>query len=332
MKQILTILIQNTIAGLAKAMQKPGELLCEATGNTSGILSGYTSAKWPPSGLSVNSQWTPSELSSDPEPTGSEPPVCGVCWPVNISLFFSNRAGRFHYSSIKLKKMATTVSSQGINPDRIKTDPRFERTRENNAEFRRAGKAAKFLRVVFRELTILAKDKETHARLVQSFLRVISTDNVGNRGERTVNKGDIVGMQGFNFNERAGFRDLFYRHYKVNFDRVTGQVTVNIPDYVPKTMVEAPLGSTHYRLILAAAAVDIDQEKYEYVSHATPELDWNHVPVAANTMSVALPANSTQAVLVTLGIEFYQHLNERYYILKTGEHNASTIVLVDPAP
>lgn len=228
--------------------------------------------------------------------------------------------------------MGTTVSSQGINPDRIKTDPRFERVRENNAEFKRAGKAAKFMRVIFRELTILANDRVTHARLVQSFLRVISTDNVNNRGERTINKGDLAGMQGFNFNERAGFRDLFYRHYKVNFDRVTGLVKVDIPDYIPKAMVEAPVSSTHYRLILAAAAVDIDQEKYEYASHMTPELDWNHVPVAANTMSVALPANSTQTVLVTLGIEFFQHINERYYILKTGEYNASTIVLVDPAP
>lgn len=228
--------------------------------------------------------------------------------------------------------MATTASSKGINPDRIKNDPVFERTRENNAEFGRAGKAAKFMRVVFRELTIIAKDRETQSRLVKVLSRVISTDPTSVRGERTVNKGEISQLLGFNFNARAGFRDLFYRHYKVNFNRVTGVVTVDIPAYVPRIMIEGATGCTHYRFSLAAAAVDFDNEQYEYESFTTPELNWDHDPVAPASLSVSLPANTTQTVLVSVGIEFFQRMNDKYYVLKSGEHNASTIVVVDPAP
>jgi hypothetical protein len=61
--------------------------------------------------------------------------------------------------SLKPKKMATTASTGGLSADRIKNDPLFERTRENMAEFTRAGKAAKLLRTIFRDVTINAKDK-----------------------------------------------------------------------------------------------------------------------------------------------------------------------------
>ncbi|MBO9562111.1 MAG: hypothetical protein J7621_05025 [Niastella sp.] len=228
--------------------------------------------------------------------------------------------------------MATTVSSKGISPERIKNDPAFERTRENMAEFTRAGKAAKFMRIIFRELMINAKDKITQARLLKVFTRVMATDLTSGRGDRLISKGEVTQIQGFNFNERAGFRDLFYRHYSAQFNRTTGQVTVNIPGYRPKVMVEGPKGCTHYTFSLAAATVDFDREIFEYVSQFTPEMAWDDNPVAATALNVTLPANSTQTVLVALGIEFFQIRGGRYYVLKSGEHNAATIALVDPAP
>ena len=49
--------------------------------------------------------------------------------------------------------MAKTASSGGTSADRIKTDTAFERTWENMAVFSRAGKAAKLLRTIFRDVT-----------------------------------------------------------------------------------------------------------------------------------------------------------------------------------
>ena len=42
----------------------------------------------------------------------------------------------------------------GVDADRIKNDPNFERTRENGAEFGRAGAAGKLLRTALRALLI----------------------------------------------------------------------------------------------------------------------------------------------------------------------------------
>jgi hypothetical protein len=231
--------------------------------------------------------------------------------------------------SSKIKNMATTVSSNGVSADRIKNDPLFERTRENMAEFSRAGKAAKLMRSIFRDVTINAKDKITQARLLKVFARVIATDPVNERGERTVNNGDLLQLQGFHFNVRAGISDSFFVRCPVSFNRTSGQATITIPAFVPRIMVQNAPGTTHFRIVAAAGAVNFDTERYEYAMQGTTELPYTSDPTTPATLTLALPPNSTDTVVVALGIEYYQRVNSRSYALKTGEHNATSVILVD---
>ena len=226
---------------------------------------------------------------------------------------------------------AKTTSTGGASSDRIKNDPAFERTRENMAEFTRAGKAAKLLRTIFREVTINAKDRITQARLVKVTSRIITTDPVNERGARTVNNGDHLQLQGFHFNERAGISDSLFVRCPVSFNRVSGEVLINIPAFIPRNMIQQANGTTHFRIVAAAAAINFDTEQYEYAMQATPELPYNSIPTQAATLTMALPANSKDLVVAVLGIEYYQRVNTRSYALKSGEHNATSIVLVDKA-
>jgi hypothetical protein len=234
-------------------------------------------------------------------------------------------------SLFKFKKMATTTSTGGASANRIKNDPNFERTRENMAEFSRAGKAAKLLRTIFREVTINAKDRVTQARLVKVLSRVITTDLVNERGARTVNNGDLQQLQGFNFNVRAGITDSLFVRCPLKFNRASGEVTVTIPAFIPRNMLLQARGTTHFRIVAAAAAINFDTEKFEYDMQGTPDLPYNTDYTQAATLTMALPANSTDTVLAVLGIEYYQRVNTRTYALKTGEHNATSIILVDKA-
>jgi len=235
------------------------------------------------------------------------------------------------HSKLKIKKMAKTASSVGTTTNRIKNDPAFERTRENMAEFGRAGKAAKLLRTIFRDVTINAKDRVTQARLAKVTSRIITTDPVNERGARTVSNGDLQQLHNFHFNVRAGITDSLFVRCPVNFNRTTGEVTVNIPAFVPRNMVQQARGTTHFRIVAAAAAINFDTEQYEYAMQGTPELPYNTDPTQAATLTLALPANSKDTVIAVLGIEYYQRVNTRSYALKTGEFNATSIVLVDKA-
>jgi hypothetical protein len=234
-------------------------------------------------------------------------------------------------SLLKTKTMAKKETTGGVSANRIKNDPVFERTRENMEEFGRAGKAAKLLRNIFRDVTINAKDIITQARLVKVASRILMADPISERGKRTVNNGDVLQLRNFHFNERAGIEDVLFVRCPVNFNRVSGEVTINIPSFVPRQSVEQAKGATHIRIVAAAAAINFDTEQHEYAMQATPELQYNPDPTQATTLTLALPANSKDIVLVALGIEYYQRVNSRSYALKTGEHNATSIVLVDKA-
>lgn len=293
-----------------------------------GTLQEYYPHKSIPRAYTEHTQSIPSPYSTEPG-TGRHG---SVRLPAS-SLYknFHSWAGQLFIQSLKRKNMATE-SSKGVSADRIKNDPLFERTRENMAEFARAGKAAKLMRTIFREVMIYAKDKITQARLVKVFSRVLSADPVSARGERTVGNGDLLQLQHFNFNVRAGLTDTLYARCPVSINRVTGQATVSIPAFVPRIMVQGPRGTTHFKVVAAAAAINFDTEAYEYVMQGTPELAWDHAPTVPSTLSLALPANSPDTIVVALGIEFYQRVNSRSYALKTGECNATSVVKVDVPP
>ena len=74
----------------------------------------------------------------------------------------------------------------GVDASRIKNDPAFQRTRENGAEFGRAGRAGKVLRTAFRSLSLNAADSRMASRLTQLMMKVIKADAVSNRGLRNV--------------------------------------------------------------------------------------------------------------------------------------------------
>jgi hypothetical protein len=211
---------------------------------------------------------------------------------------------------------------------RIKYDSKYVRTRENMAEFARGGKAAKLIRSTFRELLINAPDKTISNRLVHTCMEILASDPHSGRGERTVGKGNLDRLRKFNFNSHLNFETTLFARPAYTFDRTTGLLTVSIPPFRPKGMIEASRSSTHYAVTAAAVAVDFDNERYDHAIETSAELSRMDEQVPALELKLQLPANSPYPVLLTMGIEFLQRLTERRYVLSGQEFNASTIVEV----
>ncbi|HYG04708.1 MAG TPA: hypothetical protein VD927_19810 [Chryseosolibacter sp.] len=222
-------------------------------------------------------------------------------------------------------------AKSGVSPERIRTDPRYARTRENAAEFGRAGASAKLLRTAVRSLLISAHDKTLVHRLTRDMIRVLKADVTNQRGERNVISGELGLLQGFEFNSGALLNATFLAPYEVSFDRASGNVTVAVPGFASAKMISAPIGSTHFRLTMAAVALNFIENKYvsEITQNASSPLS-NDVS-AAIELSVQLPAGGNQPSMVMIGIEFSQVVNGTEYSLQNGAHNALAIVLVDSA-
>jgi hypothetical protein len=219
----------------------------------------------------------------------------------------------------------------GVDANRIATDPAFQRTRENGAEFGRAGKAGKALRNALRSLLQNTADSRMIARLTREMVKVIQEDTVNTRGMRNVIDGEAELLQGFEFNANAKLGTTLYAPYTLTVDRVAGQLNVNIPSFIPANMVAAPSGATHFKIISAGTAIDFENETYQVNTSTTGNLPWNTDATAVIELENAIPANSTHPLFLVLGIEFYQEVNGNMYPLKNGAFNALAIVKVDGA-
>jgi hypothetical protein len=217
----------------------------------------------------------------------------------------------------------------GVDGSRIANDPKFQRTRENGSEFGNAGKAGKVLRNALRALLQNASDNRMVSRLTQKMVEVIQADVTSVRGQRNVIDGEAELLEGFDFNGNAKLSNTWYAPFTPNIDRVAGTLQINVPSYIPTTMVAAPSGTTHYKIVSAGAEVDFENETFVVNSKQSAVLAWDGTATAVLNLSNAVTANSTHPLFLVLGIEFFQDVNGVKYPLKNGAYNALTIVKVD---
>jgi hypothetical protein len=216
----------------------------------------------------------------------------------------------------------------GVSKNKIENDPAFQRTRENNLEFGRAGKAVKVLRNTLRALIQRSSDSNMTQRLVKLMMKVIHADEVNPRGLRNVIDGESEMLQGFEFNIQSKLGTTLYAPFTGTIDRVTGQLSVHVPVFNPGNMVAAPAGATHFRIVSAGAAIDFENETYVANVNATAELPWNGTPTAVIDLVNTVTANSTHPLFLALGIEFSQDVNGVKYSLNNGAFNALALVKV----
>jgi hypothetical protein len=216
-----------------------------------------------------------------------------------------------------------------ISSDRIKNDPAFSRTRENNKEFGAAGKAAKLLRDAIRPLLQQSKDRRVTSRLSKEMLRVIKADATSTRGERNVIDGELELLTGFDFNLEGKLGTILFAPFTVDIDRVSGVVTFQVPSFKPSQMVSGPGGATHFKIVSAAAELDFENAMYVNSVQRTTELPWDETATAVITQEHDLTANSTHPIVLIAGIQFMQEVNGNMYPLKTGAFNALNLVKVN---
>ena len=217
----------------------------------------------------------------------------------------------------------------GIEKSRIESDPAFQRTRENGSEFGRAGKAGKLLRTALRALLLNSADGRMVSRLTKEMVKVIQADLVSERGLRNVIDGEAELLVGFEFNIRGKLGTSLYAPYTSAIDRVSGEMTVDIPPFVPINMIAAPSGTTHYKIISAGAEIDFEAETFIEQHSETAILPWDAVATVAIAQTNQVTAASTKPLFLALGIEFYQEVNGQMYPLKNGAFNPLSIVKVD---
>ena len=216
----------------------------------------------------------------------------------------------------------------GVSADRIASDPAFERTRENQKEFGRAGKASKLLRTAIRPLLQSTRDSRMVSRLHKEMMRVVKADSTSTRGQRNVLDGELELLQGFEFNEAGKLGQTFFVQFTTAIDRVAGTLTINLPAFVPAQLIAAPPEATHYQMVAAGGEIDFEDNTHSVQLYTSGVLPLSTVAGAADTIDFTTTANSTHPLFLLLGIAFFQEVNGSHYTLKNGAYNALALVKV----
>jgi hypothetical protein len=216
----------------------------------------------------------------------------------------------------------------GVDGSRIKTDAAFQRTRENGAEFGRAGKASKLLRSGIRSLLQNGKDRRVVSRLTTAMVKVIQADATSVRGQRNVLDGELELLQGFDFNRNAPLGTTLFAPFQASIDRTAGTSQIVLPPFIPANENNAPSGTTHLTIVTAGVEVDFEGETFVQQTSDSGMMPWDNTASASVSMTHTLTANSTHPIFLLLGVQFYQDVNGIKYPLKNGAFNSLSLVKV----
>lgn len=216
----------------------------------------------------------------------------------------------------------------GVSADRIATDPAFVRTRENGAEFGRAGKAGKLFRTAFRVLLQNAADGRLVSRLLKEMMRVVKADASSARGQRNVLDGELELLEGFECNANGKLSQTLFAPFEASIDRTAGSLTIGVPAFVAINQIGAPAEATHFQIIAGGGEIDFEGESFNVETENSALLPLNGATSGPLNISFSVPANSTKPIFLLLGIAFYQQVNGSPYSLKNGAYNALAVVKV----
>ena len=211
------------------------------------------------------------------------------------------------------------------------SDPRLDVQRRNSREFGIAARAGKLLMDAISTSIKLAKDRKLTSRLLAALLKAARKDLVNLFGERNPANGNLYLLNGFEFNANIALQNALKARFTTRINRVTGEMEINIPAFIPNDVLSGPQGATHFRLISAATEFDPVNNSC-YAKESLQDLH----PLNAAQMPMLkivhqLGANSTHPILLLLGVAFYMVVNDEVLDVGGVAGNALSIVAVDMA-
>ena len=213
----------------------------------------------------------------------------------------------------------------GVSAERIATDPAFARTRENGSEFGRAHQYGKKLRDLLRDALFQNSDSKFSNRLANRFLKVIQSDMESARGERILKAQNLVMLQDLECNDRAKLGDISLVPITLDYDRLSGDGTLECMGLIPHLNIAKLQGATHVRHTLVLQEFSGEDSDQRPVINRSTYIALRDAAPMNLQLTATLQADVAKSVLLLAGMEYFQLVNGAYYPLSNGRYNALTI-------
>nr|WP_254090744.1 hypothetical protein [Dawidia soli] len=217
-----------------------------------------------------------------------------------------------------------------VDAERIRTDPAFARVHKYNIEFGLCAHAVKLLRAAFHPLFATLADTRMTSRLTSAMLAVLHADTHHFLGRRVLTGENMSQLKGFEFNNDTRLHSVLTGTHTATIDRKTKTCTVLLQAGHMGRIVKAPKGATHFHITMGIAGVNLRTGQYVVHAHQGPTLAVSASTHDAMTLVNVLPEVEGGTVLITLSVEFFQHVNGALCPLHDRRQQPLAIVLVAP--
>ena len=230
----------------------------------------------------------------------------------------------------------------GPTGEQVATAPAFERTRENMNEFGGSAKAGRAVRSVFSSVLGKMSDSQLTGRLTAIMKKINLEDQSEPRGYRAI----LISQQrkylaGVTFNKNANYDSCMKAGADLAKNVKRGIADYSVAAFNPMDGINAPAGSTHFRLIfglgvLSDFAYNATSDTYEAIKPDFHELSAvtysDYLALNALIPETVLnadvdtedPVPDDCTIMAVAGIEFFQKVGENYYAFASG--NAMKVV------
>ena len=209
-------------------------------------------------------------------------------------------------------------SQTSLDANRVKRDPKFERTRENGAELGLASSAGRLFRQAFRAGTDPFRDAVLHRRIMSLMMDLRKHDVTSRRGARTPAKGMLTSegvraLKGFEFHSTNFLGSVLLTQPTV--DGTNG--IISFKDFVPEDDLVFPPKATHVSLTCHYALIDFEHDKHRS-SKSLPVL-LSRDPIARDIELIPQKILHGEGVrIVALKVDFFRKPGDELYAIKAG--------------
>ena len=214
-------------------------------------------------------------------------------------------------------------------PGRFKTDPNMARVRENSHDFTTAARGGKLIRKSISILVNNAKDRTLTSRMLKTLMAIVKSDLTSPAGKGNIVDGDTTMLRDFAFNANADISSLVRVLISKSMNRVTGQLTIDIPVFIPKQALKFPSAATHFQFVAAGAEIDFGAGTYKANIQQSIDLPINNVATAPVTLTCTATPNSTEPLFLFFGIRFFTQKNTEMLSVMNAESKALVILDVN---
>jgi hypothetical protein len=193
----------------------------------------------------------------------------------------------------------------------------FINTRRNAAEFGGAVSASTLLRRVLGYTVKAVKHAKLVSYMNKQLHEVMRSDTQSGWGERSVNKGNLQMLEGFDYNQQLGLDVALPVALSHKVDTVTGQVQLSVPGCLVRHKRVFPREATHFRIVSCAGAVNFIKKRCSFHIVESELLPLGK-QMAALHLEHQLAGKPGEVMLHTVGMVFYEVVDGKERMLRGG--------------